>query len=64
MLSYRYYQEANTPESRYHSLSKEQNADPIYGEGFRRMRALVDSVGFPTLIETLRTTKRLPASKG
>ncbi|GHO87353.1 protein DA1 [Dictyobacter formicarum] len=63
LLSYRYYQDANTPEGRYHSLSKEHNVDPIYGDGFRRMRALVDRVGFPCLIETLRTTKRLPAPK-
>lgn len=61
LLSYRYYVEANTLESHYHRVSKEQNADPIYGEGFRRIRALSDRVSFPRLIETLRTTKRFPA---
>ena len=63
LLSYRYYVEANTQESRYHSTSKEQNPDPIYGEGFRRMRDLADHVGFPRFIETLRTTAKLPVVK-
>ncbi|GCE25542.1 hypothetical protein KDA_10260 [Dictyobacter alpinus] len=64
LLSYRYYVEANTPESRYHSTSKERNPDPIYGEGFRRMRQLSDRVGFPRLIESLRTTGNLPVVRG
>jgi hypothetical protein len=59
-LSYRYYLDTNTPESLYHSRGEEQNRDPVYGEGFRRIRALVEKVGFPRFIETLQTTKRLP----
>ena len=61
LLSYRYYHEINTPESRYHALNIEQNADPVYGEGFRRVRALAEALGFPRFIEGLRTTKRLPS---
>lgn len=59
-LSYRYYLAHNTPESRYHRHGKEQNPDPIYGEGFRRVQALAEKVGVSRLIETLQTTKRLP----
>jgi hypothetical protein len=62
LLSYRYYQDLHTEEGRYYSASKEQNPDPIYGEGFRRLRDLTISLGFPRLLETLRTTKRLPES--
>jgi len=62
-LSYRYYYDLNTPESRYHAVSIENNADPVYGEGFRRVRALADALGFPRFLEILRTTKRLPSHK-
>ena len=61
LLSFRFYTQMNTPESRYHATCIEQQTDPVYGEGFRRLRALAEAVGFPRLIETLRTAKRLPA---
>jgi LIM domain/Protein DA1 len=61
LLTYRYYTQLNTPESLYHAGSIENNPDPVYGEGFRRVRAIADRVGFPRLVETLNTTKRLPA---
>jgi len=60
LLSHRYYTQLNTPESRYHATAIERNPDPIYGEGFRRVRASVDSVGFQRFIEIMQTTKRLP----
>lgn len=60
LLSYRYYRQMNTQESRYHAESIERNPDPIYGEGFRRVRAHADRVGWMRFIETLQTTKRLP----
>ena len=62
LLSYRYYQDLRSEEGRYYYVSKEQNPDPIYGEGFRRLRDLSMSLGFPRLIDVLRTTKRLPDS--
>ncbi len=46
LLSHRFYGEMHTPESQYHASSIEQNADPIYGEGFRRIRKLADWYGF------------------
>lgn len=61
LLSYRWYTEVNTPESRYYATNIERHADPIYGEGFRRVKALTDRVGFPRLLETLRMQKCLPA---
>lgn len=62
LLSYRYYTQLNTDESRYHAQSIESNPNPIYGEGFRRMRALADAKGFQRFVEMLRGTKRLPSS--
>ncbi|MBV9711679.1 MAG: protein DA1 [Ktedonobacteraceae bacterium] len=60
LLSYRYYNELNTPEGRYHAIAIEHNPDPVYGEGFQRVRASADSIGFPRFIEVMQTTKRLP----
>jgi hypothetical protein len=60
LLSYRYYSELNTPEGRYRATSIERNSDPIYGEGFRRIRARADAMGFPRFVEALQSTKRLP----
>jgi len=60
LLSYRYYSELNTPEGRYHAASIERNSDPIYGEGFRRIRARADAMGFQRFVEALQSTKRLP----
>ena len=61
LLAYRYYTQLNTPESRYHSESMEKNPDPIYGEGFRRVKAIADRVEFLNLLKTLQTSGRLPA---
>ncbi len=60
LLSYRYYTGLNTPEGRYHVTAIERNADPIYGEGFRRVRGVADAKGFQRFIEIMQTTKRLP----
>lgn len=59
LLSYRFYYELNTGESRQHAEGIEKNPDPVYGEGFRRVRAMADRVGFQRFLETLRTTKRM-----
>lgn len=62
LLSYRYYTELNTPESRYHATAIEHNPDPIYGAGFQRVRAIADPIGFQRFIEMMQTTKRLPGT--
>ncbi len=61
LLSYRYYNDLHTQESIFHSEGIEQNPNPTYGDGFRRIRALSDALGFPRFLEILRTTKRLPS---
>src|SRR6266852_2860901 len=61
LLAHRYYTQLNTPESRYHSESIEKNSDPVYGDGFRRVRAIADRAGFSSLLETLIKSGRLPA---
>ena len=60
-LSHRYYCHLDTPESRYHAMCIENNPDPIYGEGFRQVRAIADPLGFSRFLEILRTTKKLPS---
>jgi hypothetical protein len=60
LLSYRFYTAMNTPESRHQALTTEQNTDPVYGDGFRRVRARADALGFSRFLDSLRTTKRLP----
>lgn len=61
VLAFRYYTHLNTPESRYYAESIERNPHPIYGEGFRRVRATMDRMGFVNYVTTLRATKRPPA---
>jgi hypothetical protein len=61
LLSYRYYMQLDTPESRYHAGNIEKSPDPVYGEGFRRVRAIAERVGFANLLNTLQTSHHLPA---
>jgi LIM domain-containing protein/protein DA1 len=61
LLNYRYYTQLNTDESRYHAGGIESNPNPVYGDGFRRVRAIADALGFQRFVEMLRTTKRLPS---
>ena len=61
LLAHRYWSGRHTAESRFHAGNIEKNPDPIYGEGFRKVRALADRLGFKQFIETLRATKRLPS---
>ena len=60
LLSHRYYQQLNTPESIYHARAIEHNSDPIYGDGFRYVHKLAGKYSFPRLLEVLQTTKKLP----
>ncbi|HLH64032.1 MAG TPA: protein DA1 [Ktedonobacteraceae bacterium] len=62
LLSYRYCMNLDTQESRYHAHNIEQNPSPIYGDGFRRIRRLADTMGFQRFVETLRATKHLPSA--
>lgn len=60
LLSYRYYTEHSSPESRYHAEGIARNGDPVYGEGFRRVQAIAERMGWARFIETLSATKQLP----
>jgi hypothetical protein len=60
LLAYRYYSQILTHEHQYYAQGILNNPDPVYGEGFRRVRAIADRMGFQHFIEQLRLTKRLP----
>ncbi len=60
LLSYRYYESLGTAEARYHANGIERATDQVYGEGFRRVHARSEQMGFENFIETLRTTRRFP----
>ena len=61
LLTRRYYSQLNTAESRYYAEGIETNPNSVYGEGFRRVRAIADPMGFHRFVETLQKTKRLPS---
>jgi hypothetical protein len=60
-LTYRFYTQLNTKESRYYAQNVETNPNSIYGSGFRRVRAIADLMGFQRFIERLQKTKKLPS---
>jgi hypothetical protein len=59
-LAYRRYREIGSAESTYHAAGLERSADPVYGEGFRRVQSIVDKHGMAQVLRTIATTKRLP----
>jgi hypothetical protein len=61
LLAYRFYQLHPSQETAYYARGIEENHDPIYGDGFRRVRAIAERSGFAHLLTTLRVEKRLPA---
>lgn len=60
VLAHRRLTQIATAESRYYAMIIEKSTDPVYGDGFRRVRSVAGTVGFHRLVETLRTTRRLP----
>jgi LIM domain/Protein DA1 len=62
LLTHRFYTGIGTAEARYHAESIEKNPDQVYGEGFRRVRAIADRMGFARFVEVLQRTKRVPSS--
>ena len=60
LLAQRFHTEMNTPEHAYYAGNIERNPDPVYGGGYRRVRAIADKLGFERFIERLSTTKQLP----
>lgn len=60
LLAQRFHAEINTPEHQYYARNIERNPNPVYGEGYRRVRAIADKLGFERFIQQLSATKRLP----
>jgi hypothetical protein len=61
LLTHRYYTQLNTNESHYFAQNVETNPNSIYGDGFGRVRAIADPMGFNRFVETLQKTKRIPS---
>jgi len=59
-LAYRLYSQMGTAEGHYYANCIAQSTDPVYGNGFRRVRALGERLGFQRLVETLLAAKQLP----
>ena len=62
LLTHRLLGQIATVESKYHTIAIERNNDPVYGEGFRRVRAVAENVGFQHMVNFLLTSKRLPGA--
>jgi hypothetical protein len=63
LLAHHYYTQVDTDDSRCQARRIERNPDAIYGEGFRRLRAVADAVGFRQLVRIIVATKRLPRAR-
>lgn len=59
LLCHRYYLHYKTVESSFYAQQIESANDSVYGDGFRRIKALVDTQGFRALISSLYFAKRL-----
>lgn len=52
-----------TDESEYLMETIDANKDPVYGEGFRRVRAFAESQPIESFLEYLKKNKKLPANR-
>jgi hypothetical protein len=62
LISSPLYISLDTPEARLRAGDLESESDPIYGEGFRRVRALAEQSRFEQCVETLRVNRSLPGA--
>ncbi len=60
LLAQRFHSQMNTPEHLYYARNIERNPNSVYGEGYRRVRAIADRLGFERFIQQLSIMKRLP----
>lgn len=60
LLSHGLYEYLATAESRFHAQAMERSADFDYGEGFRRVRAVAQRVGFRPMVEAMRASRSFP----
>jgi hypothetical protein len=61
LLAFTWLGMEQTPDRKFYAERIAKNEDAIYGEGFRRLRALSANHGLAGLVESLRGTKRLPS---
>jgi LIM domain/Protein DA1 len=59
LIAHRLYSRMATKESQFYLESIEKNPDPIYGAGFSRMHSIAQQMGFPQLLDMLRSRKGL-----
>jgi hypothetical protein len=60
LFAYILHQEKVTPEARYSVYLLEENLDPVYGEGFRRSRAIYHRKGLRWLLHFVRRKGKWP----
>ncbi|MEB3198140.1 MAG: LIM domain-containing protein [Candidatus Sericytochromatia bacterium] len=59
-MSYRVHLEKNDALAQYHIEALMRDPHPAYGQGFRRVKRLVDSKGFDTLLTVLQRSRDFP----
>jgi hypothetical protein len=62
LLAFSWLREQASPDRDFYAERIAKNDDAIYGNGFRQVRALSGVRGLAGLVESLRNTKRLPAT--
>jgi hypothetical protein len=62
LLAFRYYDEDDSLEARYHAEVIRDNKDKIYGDGFRFLYRLSNDHGFFPLVNAIRGARRIPRS--
>jgi hypothetical protein len=60
MLSHRYFRDSVDPAASGYAARIAKNPDPVYGDGYRAIAALVDRVGFDRVVRSLQVDRRLP----
>jgi len=60
LFAYLLHQEQASPETRHCLQLLEENPDPIYGDGFRRARAVYEKRGLPALLRGVAQHRRWP----
>jgi hypothetical protein len=60
LLSHRHYLEMGSQADLFYAERIAKNGNPIYGDGFRKLKKLEERVGFAQIIKPLLRKKKLP----
>ena len=60
VLGHRYYRSVGTTAAGFHADDIERNRDPVYGDGFRRVNAVVTQYGLSAVLAHLSSTGQFP----